>query len=180
MHTIDCARIAFEAEYPQLAIRARAASKRVPRAERLDFIQDWLAHYWERFREFCEADKITDPEIAIACLSLVKLGKRRQRKIEDNWESLEIPDCLEPVDGILVTGFVQGDSDSELASITDIPRRQLQGVILATLDKVVPILTFRACCARLARLDSEIANDNGVSDIVAYLRLRVSLLENVS
>lgn len=177
MHTIDCARQAFETEYPSLLRRAKAACKAVPRIDKQDKIQSWLLRFWESFLEFCESDKIVDVDIAIACLSLVRIKRRPTRGPDENLESLEIPDCLSFQDGILVTGFVQGDSDSELSGITNIPRRNLPSVLLDTLDRVEPVLTVRACCARLARLEASAPHEtDDLVDLVDYVKIRVSVI----
>jgi hypothetical protein len=177
MSTIDCARTAFELEYAQLLIRAKAACRAVPRANKQDKIQSWLLRFWESFLEFCKQEQIDDPEIAIACLSLVRIKRNPAKQAEDNLESLQIPDCLGFVDGILLTGFVQGDSDAELSALTDIPRRLLPSVILDSLERAEPILTVRACCARLARLDSGAPNEVGdIADLIDYVFTRVSLI----
>lgn len=178
--SIDCARLAFEAEYPQLASRAKAACKRVPPVDRRDAIQSWLCQFWERFAEFCSTEGIADPEIAIACLSLIRNRRRSEAKQTEDLDSLEIPGCLDPIDGLLVAGFIQGDSDSELSAITNIPRRSIPAVAIATLERVVPLLTLRACCARLARLQASAPHElDDLGEIMDYLRLRVSiLLEN--
>lgn len=177
MSTLECARLAFEREYDSLASRAKAACKKVPRPDRPDACQEWLCRLWRSYAERIEQEQVTDVDLALIILAGFRPRIKREVEPEQNWESLEIPDWLDPIDGILVTGFVQGDSDSELASVTGIPRRSVPDVALATMDRIVPVLTLRACCALLARLDIGAPNELAdIGEIIDYVSLRVSIL----